>query len=87
MQSVSSRIWTRVVVSIPYDDNNYTTSTSVNWYQFIYIIYNARCWLYPLQRAVWHKSASDGVAPALIYSEREQKKLKNRELKEKEGKG
>ena len=24
MQSVSSRIWTRVVVSIPYDDNHYT---------------------------------------------------------------
>ena len=27
MQSVSSRIWTRVVVSISYDDNHYTTST------------------------------------------------------------
>ena len=25
MQSVSSRIWTRVVVSISYDDNHYTT--------------------------------------------------------------
>ena len=25
MQSVSSRIWTRVAVSISYDDNNYTT--------------------------------------------------------------
>ena len=24
MQSVSSRIWTRVTVSIPYDDNHYT---------------------------------------------------------------
>ena len=24
MQSVSSRIWTRVAVSISYDDNNYT---------------------------------------------------------------
>ena len=29
MQSVSSRIWTRVVVSISYDDNHYTTGTSV----------------------------------------------------------
>ena len=29
MQSVSSRIWTRVAVSISYDDNNYTTGTSV----------------------------------------------------------
>ena len=27
MQSVSSRIWTRVVVSISYDDNDYTTGT------------------------------------------------------------
>ena len=25
MQSVSSRIWTRVAVSIYYDDNHYTT--------------------------------------------------------------
>ena len=28
MQSVSSRIWTRVNVSISYDDNHYTTGTS-----------------------------------------------------------
>ena len=28
MQSVSSRIWTRVAMSISYDDNNYTTGTS-----------------------------------------------------------
>ena len=28
MQSVSSSIWTRVAVSISYDDNNYTTGTS-----------------------------------------------------------
>ena len=27
-QSISSRIWTRVVVSISYDDNHYTTGTS-----------------------------------------------------------
>ena len=27
MQSISSRIWTRVVVSISYDDNHYTTGT------------------------------------------------------------
>ena len=26
MQSVSSRIWTRVVVSISFDDNHYTTA-------------------------------------------------------------
>ena len=28
MQSVLSRIWTRVAVSIAYDDNHYTTGTS-----------------------------------------------------------
>ena len=28
MQSVSSRIWTRVAVSSSYDDNDYTTSFS-----------------------------------------------------------
>ena len=28
MQSVSSRIWTRVAVSISYDDNHYITGTS-----------------------------------------------------------
>ena len=28
MQSVSSGIWTRVAVSISYDDNDYTTGTS-----------------------------------------------------------
>ena len=27
MQSVSSKIWTRVTVSISYDDNHYTTET------------------------------------------------------------
>ena len=30
MQSAASRIWTRVVVSISYDDNHYTTGTSMN---------------------------------------------------------
>ena len=30
MQSVSSRIWTRVAVSISYDDNHYTTGTSMD---------------------------------------------------------
>ena len=30
MQSVSSRIWTRIVVSNSYDDNHYTTGTSTN---------------------------------------------------------
>ena len=30
MQSVSSRIWTRAAVSISYDDNHYTTGTSID---------------------------------------------------------
>ena len=29
MQSVSSRIWTRVAVSISYDNTHYTTGTSI----------------------------------------------------------
>ena len=36
MQSVSSRIWTSVVVSISYDDNNYTTGTSSSYKLFSY---------------------------------------------------
>ena len=31
MQSVSSRIWTRVAVSISYDDNDFTSGTSIGW--------------------------------------------------------
>ena len=34
MQSVSSRIWTRVAVSISYDDNHYTTDKIVNNHLF-----------------------------------------------------
>ena len=32
MQSVRSKIWTRVTVSISYDDNHYTKGTSINAY-------------------------------------------------------
>ena len=34
MQSVSSRIWTRVAVSIPYDDNHYTSLTLLSFFAF-----------------------------------------------------
>ena len=34
MQLVSSRIWTRVAVSISYDDNHYTTGI----YKYIYLL-------------------------------------------------
>ena len=33
MQSISSSIWTRVAVSISYDDNHYTTGTSIVVYK------------------------------------------------------
>ena len=39
MQSVSSRIWTCVAMSISYDDNHYTTGTSKKW-------------VYPLQKGI-----------------------------------
>ena len=32
MQSVSSRIWTRIAVFISYGDNDYTTGTSIWWW-------------------------------------------------------
>ena len=38
MQSVSPRIWTRVAVSISYDDSHYTTSTSNNDYKRMFQI-------------------------------------------------
>ena len=42
MQSVSSRIWTRVTVSISYDDNHYTTGTST---KFVFIaLFCAAIW-------------------------------------------
>ena len=37
MQSVSSRIWTRVDVSISYDDNHYTTGTSIILFIHLFI--------------------------------------------------
>ena len=47
MQLVSSRIWTRVAVSISYDDNHYTTGSSRVLiiiikisYLFIFVIWN-----------------------------------------------
>ena len=49
MQSVSSRIWSRVAVSISIDDNHYTTGTSYIYiYIYIYIIICKPivCWLH-----------------------------------------
>ena len=46
MQSVSSRIWTRVAVSISYDDNHYSTGTSKITNNSLYAIKptNERVW-------------------------------------------
>ena len=39
MQSAPSRVWTRVAMSISYDDNHYTTGTSlINYYKEIFLI-------------------------------------------------
>ena len=58
MQSVSSRIWTRVTMSISYNDNNYTTGTSSKSYitplfeltldniVFIYCLLETTCFIY-----------------------------------------
>ena len=39
MQSVKSRIWTRVAVFISYDDNNYTTGTLYSLYHHPFAVY------------------------------------------------
>ena len=46
MQSVSSRIWTHVAVSISYDDNHYTMGTSILeiLYVRIWMLYTAPNW-------------------------------------------
>ena len=40
MQSVSSRIWTRVAVFISYNDNNYTMGTSINDNMLYFFYFN-----------------------------------------------
>ena len=42
MQSVSSRFWTRVAVSISCDDNHYTTGTSIAKYILTSRLYNTK---------------------------------------------
>ena len=57
MQSFSSRIWTRVAVSISYDDNHYTTGNSINHYttgtSTSYGSFNAKSCLYIYIRFIW----------------------------------
>ena len=40
MQSVSSRIWTRVAVSISYDDKHYTTGTKYVYIDNMFVLQN-----------------------------------------------
>ena len=48
MQSVSSRIWTRVAVFISYDDNNYTTGTYYTVYFKLWVsLYYMQYFGYP----------------------------------------
>ena len=56
MQSVSARIWTRVAVSISYDDNHYTTGTSIT---IIIILSFSRQRL----QMIFHWSLSDSQSP------------------------
>ena len=57
MQSVSSRIWTRIAVLISYGDNDYTagTSNSGEWYLIYHLLFTAsqipnihypKCWIW-----------------------------------------
>ena len=61
MQSVSSRIWTHVAVSISYDDNHYITGTFKFFIGYVQqpIILNAKAWLRdftgPLKLLLLHK--------------------------------
>ena len=50
MQPVSSRIWTRVAVSISYDDNHYTTGTCIKYM----IISHADLDLWRLESSLQH---------------------------------
>ena len=51
MQSVSTRIWTSVTVSISYDDNHYTTGTSLI-YSELFCVYTS-LWFYTPRFSRW----------------------------------
>ena len=46
MQSVSSWIWTRVAVSISFNDNHYTMATSLYIIEYILSVLNWNTWNY-----------------------------------------
>ena len=54
MQSVSSRIWTRIAVSISYDDYDYTTGASP------WLLSVVRDWAREQQNSVEHQRWTEG---------------------------
>ena len=73
MQSVSSRIWTRVVVSISYDDNHYTTGTSLIqvWLKttelgfFVILSFSSAFWLVSFYQSSIDEKVTLGATPNL----------------------
>ena len=66
MQSVSSRIWTRVVVSISYDDNHYTTGTSV---KFLCLIVYRSSWVIQCQSIIVEEEQCYNLIHSWEYNE------------------
>ena len=60
MQSASSRIWTRVAVSISYDDNHYTTGTSKLCVTVIILEIESATQVQILGEAVWVSPYANG---------------------------
>ena len=61
MQSISSRIWTRVAVSISYDDNHYTSGTSI-----ITITPRAPPYAYYVHVMIYHRCSQLRYCPILF---------------------
>ena len=55
MQSVSSRNWTRVAVSISYDDNHYTTGTSTKHHGHLHIDRTLSDATTPVESGPWER--------------------------------
>ena len=75
MQSVSSRIWTHVAVSISYDDNHYTTGTSIIilWlFQSVYLViaFGKSPWRHTVFTQIWWISFSPSANTARMSIER-----------------
>ena len=67
MQSVSYRIWTRVAVSISYDDNDYTTGT-FNYVVFNYDVINYLILVFALPTLDYYYTSWEFFIPVLVCS-------------------